>query len=79
MTTVTLRPLFSMKDLAGSRLPDRVLSFKIGLGLETGLGVGAITCCGREVTGLSTAGVFCGATKVRPSPSGMKPSSGAAP
>ena len=42
LTTVTLRPLFSMKVLAGSRLPvDRILSFKIGLDLVTGLGVGA--------------------------------------
>ena len=41
-TTVTRRPLLSIKVLAGSRLPvDRVLSFKIGRDLVTGLGVGA--------------------------------------
>merc|ERR1712064_95427 len=81
LMTVTLRPLFSMKVLAGARLPDRILSFKIGCCLDTGLGlgVGAKACCGGEVTGFSSTMLLCGATKVRPFPSGLKPISGAAP
>jgi len=84
-TTFTLRPLRAIKSLAGSRLLDLVLSFKIGLGLDTalGLGVGAITCCGREVTTPVLLGdgvaVSTGATKSRPAPWELNPSSGAAP
>ena len=59
LTTVTLRPLFVMKSFAGSRLPDLNLS----TGLDTGLGVGAMICCGRGVTGLCATGL-CSVTVV---------------